>query len=101
MTMANSPADLRRVALVGLTVLTVLMAVPLLNVVIAGTIATQMGCRLDEAGTYPCIVLGIDIGPLLAVMSVSGWLMLVTLPVLAFLLPVWCIIGIRALWRCR
>jgi hypothetical protein len=101
MAVASPSAGRYRVARTSLVVLTVLMAVPLLNVIIAGTIATQMGCRVDEAGIYPCIVFGMDIGPLLAVMGVSGWLMLVTLPILALLLPVWLIIGIRVLWRRR
>ncbi len=39
------------------------------------------GCRLDEAGTYPCVVAGVDVGGLLSFLFVLGWLMLVTIPV--------------------
>lgn len=53
---------------------------PLLGVLLASWVAGANGCRLDEAGTYPCVVAGVDMGGLLSFLFVLGWLMLVTLP---------------------
>ncbi|SDG22902.1 hypothetical protein [Pelagibacterium luteolum] len=62
-------------------VLIILFAVfPILSVWIVYLIADPNGCRVDEAGVYPCIVNGTDIGGLLAFMGVLGWLMLATVP---------------------
>lgn len=54
---------------------------PFIPVVIAGVVATANGCRLDEAGFYPCVILGHDFGELLGTMGMLGWLGLVTFPV--------------------
>lgn len=53
---------------------------PLLGVLLASAVAGANGCRLDEAGSYPCVVAGVDVGGLLSTLFVLGWLMLVTLP---------------------
>lgn len=58
---------------------------PLLGVLIASWVAGANGCRLDEAGSYPCVVAGVDVGGLLSTLFALGWLMLVTLPVGALL----------------
>lgn len=58
---------------------------PLLGVLIASAVANANGCRLDEAGTYPCVVAGQDVGGLLGSLFVLGWLMLLTIPVGAVL----------------
>lgn len=54
---------------------------PLLSVLLSSAIAAATGSRLDEAGVHPCIVLGVDLGPLLNFMFVCGWFMLLTIPV--------------------
>ncbi|BDP43147.1 hypothetical protein DAETH_31160 [Deinococcus aetherius] len=54
---------------------------PLLGVLLSSWVAGANGCRLDEAGTYPCVVAGVDVGGLLSTLFVLGWLMLVTIPV--------------------
>ncbi|MEF2277035.1 hypothetical protein V3W47_01915 [Deinococcus sp. YIM 134068] len=53
---------------------------PLLGVLLASWVAGANGCRLDEAGSYPCVVAGMDVGGLLSTLFVAGWLMLVTIP---------------------
>ncbi|TKC81463.1 hypothetical protein FAZ69_27980 [Trinickia terrae] len=63
---------------------------PFIPVVIAGTVASANGCRLDEAGAYPCVIFGHDFGGLLAAMGVLGWAGLLTIPIGACLLCVWC-----------
>ncbi|MPY67166.1 hypothetical protein F8S09_10745 [Deinococcus sp. SDU3-2] len=58
---------------------------PLLGVMIASAVAGAFGCRLDEAGSYPCVVAGVDVGGLLSTLFVMGWLMLLTIPLGAVL----------------
>jgi hypothetical protein len=53
---------------------------PIISVVIASTIASKCGCRLDEGNVHSCMVLGHDLGPLLYQMFVAGWFMLLTIP---------------------
>jgi hypothetical protein len=53
---------------------------PILSVLIAGQIASSLGCRLDEGDAHPCLCLGVDIGRPLNVMFVSAWFALITLP---------------------
>lgn len=53
---------------------------PIVSVLIASGIASATGSRLDEAGPHPCIILGIDVGPLLSAMFVAGWLTFFTVP---------------------
>jgi uncharacterized membrane protein len=57
---------------------------PLLSALLAYQIASSLGCTLDEGSVHPCLLAGRDIGDLLYVMGVMGWLMLVTI----WLLPV-------------
>ncbi|WP_460274874.1 hypothetical protein [Celeribacter sp. ULVN23_4] len=47
--------------------------------------AERHGCRVDEAGVYPCIVNGHDWGGTLAGLGMTGWLLLLTLPLAALL----------------
>ena len=61
-------------------VIVLFAAAPILSVVIASGIAHAYGARLDEAGSHPCVVHGVDIGGLLYDMFVAGWFMLLTIP---------------------
>jgi hypothetical protein len=56
-------------------------ALPLISVIIAGTIADANGCQLDEGGVHACVVNGADMGETLYTMTVMGWLMLATIPI--------------------
>ncbi|MFV0410173.1 MAG: hypothetical protein ACK5LJ_10910 [Paracoccus sp. (in: a-proteobacteria)] len=56
----------------------VIRIAPLVSVVLAGLIASQNDCILSEADIHPCVVLGVDIGGLLAGMGIMGWFMLVS-----------------------
>ncbi|WP_196260330.1 hypothetical protein [Pelagibacterium limicola] len=81
-----------------LVIVAVIVLVPLLpviSVIIASIIAETNGCRLDEAGSYPCVVMGRDLGSLLAVMFVLGWFALATLPLGATGLAIW-LVGLLA-----
>ncbi len=73
--------------MVPLTLL-VLGLLPLLSGLIMATLADVFDCRADEAGAYPCIVAGIDIGPVLSLGGMMVWLAVFSLP----------IVGIAFLW---
>lgn len=46
----------------------------------AGGLAGIGGCELNEGGVNSCILLGLDIGGLLAFLFVAGWLFFFTMP---------------------
>lgn len=71
---------LARVGTIGFIASVLVALAPLLMTLIAGLIADSLGCRLDESGSYPCLVGGVDIGELLSLLGVMGWLSLVTIP---------------------
>lgn len=62
---------------------------PIFSVLAASGIASLADCQLNEAGTHPCVILGIDVGGLLAFMFVAGWLALATVPIGAVALVIW------------
>ena len=66
--------------LAGYPIIILLALSPLLLVMIAGIIAQICGAQLDEGSSHPCMVAGMDIGPLLYSMFVMGWFSLITIP---------------------
>ncbi|MFC0407713.1 hypothetical protein [Roseomonas elaeocarpi] len=51
---------------------------------VLGLILTRLtGCAVDEAGRHPCRIAGIDIGGLIQVLVMMGWLMIPLLPLMA------------------
>ena len=74
-------------------------SLPLLSLLLAGTLAKLLGCTLREADVHPCYILGVSIGPLLYTLSTVGWLMIVTLPFGAVVLVTW--IGTESVWFVR
>jgi hypothetical protein len=64
---------------------------PVLSVGLAGIIASSLGCQLDEGDIRPCIFCGLDIGGILYVMAVSGWLLIASLPLAAITSVLWII----------
>ena len=42
---------------------------PILSVCVVAVIAGVCGCEVDEGGPHPCIIFGMDIGPLLCQMG--------------------------------
>lgn len=57
-----------------------LTMLPVLSALIASIIANIQGCRLDEAGAYPCEAFGWQIGSILYNMVVLSGLALATVP---------------------
>ncbi len=72
-----------RTAAVILVVVVLACLAPLGAVMAASAIAEQAGCRLDEGSVHACIIWGADWGGALYTAFVSGWFMLLTLPVAA------------------
>src|SRR5690606_6560153 len=75
-----------------LAIIAVIALFPVVSVWLAYLIAEPNNCRVDEAGVYPCIVNGADIGGLLAFMGLLGWLMLATVPLGAMALLLWAVV---------
>lgn len=84
-----------------LVVIIVLAALPIIGLVIAGTIADANGCRVDEGSVHPCIVGGVDMGSMLYSLGVLGWMMLLSIPGGILAVGVWVIVLIvhRAAWQ--
>lgn len=73
---------------------------PLIGAIGASAIGSMADCRVDEAGSYPCIILGTDIGGALSLFFVMGWLMFATMPIAGVLFVVWLVVAaIHALRR--
>jgi hypothetical protein len=51
---------------------------PWISVILAGKIASDNGCQLNESQAYPCKVAGQDRGEMLSTMSMMGWLGIMT-----------------------
>lgn len=76
---------MKRFAYITLGIGIALCLLPVAFLIWAGRFAERHGCRLDEAGVYPCIVDGTDWGSTLAAASFSGWALLLTLPLASLL----------------
>ncbi len=69
---------LRRLVFVALFVL----FIPFFIMLPIAGISEIFGCTISEGGGT-CLILGADFGPSLSALSVSGWFMLITLPIAA------------------
>ena len=65
----------------GLLALLTLFPLPLLA--LAYAIADANGCAISTAGVQPCLIGDTDWGGTLALMAMSGWLLIATLPMFA------------------
>lgn len=69
---------------------------------IAG-ISEVFGCAISEGGGT-CLILGADFGPslsALSALSVSGWFMLITLPIAACVFVLWLLVELVVWMRVR
>ena len=84
-------------------IIVLVAALPLISVLISTGIAGALGCQVDEAAVHPCPFMGIDLGEMLTLMFILGWLGLVTLPLGVIALAVWLIIFLMTFvcWRRR
>jgi hypothetical protein len=83
--------------------LTFLPWLPLVLGLAAGSVGAGLGCRVDEAGVYPCPLLGSDIGGVLAFLGVLPWISVSLAPVALIGAIAWPLLGAllaaRWLWR--
>jgi hypothetical protein len=79
-------------AILGVVVIVLVAAAPLISALIAGSIASANDCRLDEGSSHTCLVNGRDLGPTLYSMGVFGWLMIATIPIGLVVLVVYLVI---------
>jgi hypothetical protein len=81
-----------------LAIIVLFAASPLVSLILAILIAAPFGCRLDEGSVYPCVILGVDFGTLLYVMSVSAWFVMFTVPFAGLALIVWLVVLLSVLF---
>ena len=62
------------------TLLAMFAFLPMLGIVLAGTVAQVAECQLDGSGVRPCIIAGTDYGKYLYRLSLLGWLTIYTAP---------------------
>ena len=74
-------------------------SLPVISLLLAGTLAKLLGCTLNEADVHPCHIVGVQIGPFLYALSALGWLMILSLPLGAVALVTW--IGTESVWFVR
>jgi hypothetical protein len=91
MSLPPDPRSLRRRWLGGLVAIILFAVAPLLPSLLAMAIAWPLGCELNEAGTAPCVIAGIDFGEPLTVFAFMGIFALFTVPIGLILLLIWCI----------
>jgi hypothetical protein len=82
-----------------LALIVVFAILPLALAIAASTFGASMGCRVDEAGFYPCLVLGQDVGGALGAMFVSGWFVFFTLPLGALAALAWLVVAVAIFIR--
>ena len=91
--------------LLGLVLILLLAAAPILVAIGAGTYAASHGCVLHEGFVNPCIVDGKDVGQTLYTLGVLGWFGIATVPLgigaAAVLIVVWIIVAVTARKRSK
>lgn len=75
-----------------LALLVLLTLFPLLLIGLAYAIADANGCTISTAGPQVCLVGSSDWGSTLALMAMSGWLLIATLPIFALGLAIWVLV---------
>ena len=84
-----------------LTAILLFALLPIISVIASSGIASLAECQLNEARVHPCVVLGVDVGGLLAFMFVAGWLAFMTVPIGVTGLLIWAVIAIVLFIRSR
>ena len=91
--------------LLGLILILLLAAAPLIVALGAGAYAANHGCVLHEGFVNPCIVDGQDMGQTLYGLGMVGWFAIATVPLglgaAAILVFVWILTAVTALKRAK
>lgn len=86
---APKRAPIGRIFAILFVVIVLVGIAPVLLAFSASLIADAAGCVLNEGGINPCLIGGVDVGDTLAVLFMTHWLALMTLPVAGLALVVW------------
>lgn len=62
---------------------------PIAAVALAALLSGMLGCDVNEGAPLPCEVFGFDLGGVLYGLMTTGWLALITIPLLMAALVVW------------
>ena len=89
----------RRAWLLALVLVTLIAWLPALSLSAGLAIASLTGCQVHEGFAQPCQTWAGDIGGLLYGMTVMGWFLLITLPLMLITLAPWLVLGVIWLWR--
>lgn len=82
-------------------VVAVLCMLPMAAVILSAVLATLFGCELKDSGVEACAVLGVDFSGLLSALFTTGWMALLTLPLLIGVLASWGLAEAMGRWRRR
>lgn len=74
---------------------------PLACALMADFVIALAGCDFNLATNHVCVIGGRDIGPALYILTMQGYALFFTLPLLMFALPVWAIVEIVHWLRAR
>lgn len=87
--------------LIGFAFIGLFSFLPLELVIISSLVGHATGCAVDEASAHTCMLWGHDIGPTLSDMFVSGWFILLTVPIGAMVAFFWLIVNLLvwAIWK--
>ena len=58
-----------------------LIVLPWLPTILSGIISSVLSCTVNEAGANPCFLFGSDIGRILYLMGVFGWVAIFITPI--------------------
>ena len=56
-------------------------AAPLISAFTAEYVAKAYGSKVDEAGSHPCYIHGVDVREVLSIMFTAGWFAMLTIPI--------------------
>ncbi|MGL4397609.1 MAG: hypothetical protein ACRCS9_13795 [Hyphomicrobium sp.] len=82
-------------------VIAALCMVPFAAVMVSALLAALLGCELNEGTVEVCSVFGVDVGGMLSGLFVTGWLALITLPLLMLVVMTWLSLEAWVEWRKR
>jgi hypothetical protein len=91
----------RKWTMIGLSILTVVGFAPFVCLLIGLALASATGCQMSEGGMEHCVLWGHDFGRLIYTLTMMGWVMLLTSPLMLISVIGWIVIGVTALRRAR
>jgi hypothetical protein len=86
---------------IAMAIVIIVCVLPFASLMLSLAVAKLGNCALDEGSVHPCVIAGVDLGPVLYDMFVLTWLGLLTLPLLAFSVLLWIIVEVIAKVRRR